>query len=95
MNKFRSYVSVAALALALSLTGCSVAGTASSAGQAGTTGTGTQSAVTLASMEEDTHFDSDDLTWDAAKEVAVTLADGASTVPQDRRRTPSRSTATR
>ena len=41
---------------------------------------GTQSALTVASVEEDTHFDSDDLTWDAAEEVAVTLADGASTV---------------
>ena len=80
MNTFRNYISVAALALALSLTGCSVAGTASSTGQAGTTVPGTQSAVTLASMEEDTHFDSDDLTWDAAKEVALKLADGATTV---------------
>ncbi|MDQ0850053.1 hypothetical protein QFZ65_001991 [Arthrobacter sp. B3I9] len=80
MNKFRTYMSVAALALAVSLTGCSVAGTAASTGQAGATASGAQSAVTVASVEEDTHFDSDDLTWDAAKEVAVTLADGGSTV---------------
>ena len=80
MNKFRNYISVAALALALSLTGCSVAGTASSTGQAGTTVSGTQSALTVASVEEDTHFDSNDLTWDAAEEVPVTLADDASTV---------------
>jgi hypothetical protein len=79
MNKLRPYMSVAALALAVSLTGCSAAGT-SSPGQAGTAVTGTQSAVTVASVEEDTHFDSDDLSWDPASEVAVTLADGASTV---------------
>ena len=53
MNKFRNYISVAALALAVSLTGCSVAGTASSTGQAGTAVSGTQSALTVASVEED------------------------------------------
>ena len=79
MNKFRSYFSVAALALAVSLTGCSVSGTAASAGQAGTTSASDSQALTAASVDEDTHFDADDLTWDAAEEVAVTLADGAST----------------
>ncbi len=80
MKKFRSYFSVAALALAVSLTGCSVAGTATSAGQAGSTSVSGAQAQTVASVEEDTHFDADDLTWDPASEVAVTLADGASTV---------------
>lgn len=62
MNKFRTYMSVAALALAVSLTGCSVAGTPSSTGRAGSsTVSGAQSAVTVASVEQDTHFDSDDL----------------------------------
>ncbi|MDR7080983.1 outer membrane protein assembly factor BamE (lipoprotein component of BamABCDE complex) [Arthrobacter ginsengisoli] len=35
MNKLRSSFSIAALALAVSLTGCSVAGTAASTGQGG------------------------------------------------------------
>ena len=52
------------------MAGSPAAGTAASTGQA----------LTVASVDEDTHFDADDLTWDAAEEVAVTLADGASTV---------------
>ncbi|WP_406636160.1 carbohydrate-binding domain-containing protein [Pseudarthrobacter quantipunctorum] len=92
MKRFRTHLSVTALALALGLAGCSVAGstptgvsavTASgSTTSAGTTGsaaaTGTAQAVSLDALAEDTHYDADDLTWDAAAEVAVTLADGAS-----------------
>ena len=33
--------------------------------------------MTAASVSEDTHYDADDLAWDAAKEVAITLMDGA------------------
>ncbi|MCD5344414.1 carbohydrate-binding domain-containing protein [Arthrobacter sp. AK04] len=92
MKRFRTHLSVTALALALGLAGCSVAGstptgvsavTASgSTTSAGTTGsaaaTGTAQAVSLDALAEDTHYDADDLSWDAAAEVAVTLADGAS-----------------
>jgi hypothetical protein len=77
MNKFRSYFSVAALALAVSLAGCSAVATT---GQAGTSSASSPQAVTVASVDEATHFDADDLSWDSAEEVAVTLADGASTV---------------
>ena len=79
MNKFRSYFSVAALALAVSLAGCSAAGTAASAGQSGTTSATGVQALTVASVDEDTHFDADDLSWDTAGEVGVTLVDGAGT----------------
>jgi hypothetical protein len=92
MNKLRSHFSIAALALAISLTGCSVDGTAASPGSTGSTsatstsGSSTSSnstaaaqALTVAAVEQDTHFDADDLTWDPAEEVAITLADGAST----------------
>ena len=92
MKRFRTHLSVTALALALGLAGCSVAGstptgvsavTASgSTTSAGTTGsaaaTGTAQAVSLDALAEDTHYDADDLSWDAAAEVAVILADGAS-----------------
>jgi hypothetical protein len=92
MKRFRTHLSVTALALALGLAGCSVAGstptgvsavTASgSTASAGTTNsaaaTGTAQAVSLDALAEDTHYDADDLSWDAAAEVAVTLADGAS-----------------
>ncbi|WP_336716568.1 carbohydrate-binding domain-containing protein [Arthrobacter sp. USHLN218] len=83
--------SVAALALALSLAGCSAAAsttttsssnTAPSAAAAGTT----QDSGTTASADaitEDTHYDADDLTWDAADEVPVTLADAASSADGD------------
>ncbi|MGX1159522.1 uncharacterized protein DUF4353 [Arthrobacter sp. SLBN-100] len=87
MKNLRTYLSVAALATALGLTGCSVAGTTptgvsaisstSSAATSGTTSSTTQ-AVSLDTLAEDTHYDADDLTWDAASEVAVTLADGTS-----------------
>jgi len=44
------------------------------------TTSGTAEAVSLDTLAADTHYDADDLTWDAASEVAVTLADGASSV---------------
>lgn len=85
MRKFNKTFSVAAFALALTLAGCSASGTAATSGTAGSTsqagtGSATTQMVTAASISEDTHYDADDLTWDAATEVAVTLKDGASTV---------------
>ncbi|WP_251039521.1 carbohydrate-binding domain-containing protein [Arthrobacter sp. ISL-72] len=87
MKSFRPYLSVTALALAVGLAGCSAAGTASTgtsitgASTSGTSTTsGTAEAVSLDTLAADTHYDADDLTWDAASEVAVTLADGASSV---------------
>ena len=90
MNRFRTALSVTALALAVGLAGCASAGTAgtgtsitgtTSAGSSSSTTSGTaQAAVSLDTLAADTHYDADDLTWDAAAEVAVTLADGASTV---------------
>jgi hypothetical protein len=84
MRKFSKTFSRGAFALALTLTGCSASGSTASSGTAGTssqTGTSSTSSaqmVTAASISEDTHYDADDLTWDAAKEVAVTLKDGGS-----------------
>ncbi|KRE46025.1 hypothetical protein ASG92_11350 [Arthrobacter sp. Soil736] len=84
MRKFNKTFSVAAFALALTLAGCSASGTAATGGTAGSTSRAGSSAttqmVTAASISEDTHYDADDLTWDAATEVAVTLKDGVSTV---------------
>jgi Carbohydrate-binding domain-containing protein Cthe_2159 len=88
VKSLRSYLSVAALTLAVGLAGCSVAGTTPTGVSAvtgtgtssATTGSGTAQAVSLDTLAEDTHYDADDLTWDAASEVAVALADGASTV---------------
>jgi hypothetical protein len=85
MRKFNKTFSVAAFALALTLAGCSASGTAATSGTAGSTsqagtGSATTQMVTAASISEDTHYDADDLTWDAATEVAVTLKDGDSTV---------------
>lgn len=81
MKSFRTRPSVTALALAVGLAGCSAAGTASTGTSitgATTTGTsassGTAEAVSLDTLAADTHFDADDLAWDAASEVAVTLA---------------------
>ncbi|MDR6686597.1 hypothetical protein J2Y41_002158 [Arthrobacter sp. 1088] len=85
MRSFRTYLSVAAVALAVSLAGCSNAATSStssstsSSSTAGSTSDSAQT-VTAATIEADTHFDSDDLTWDPASEVAVSLADGGSKV---------------
>jgi hypothetical protein len=94
MKRFRSHLSVTALALAFGLAGCSVAGSTptgvsaisgtssstSSATAPSTSATGTAQAVSLDTVAEGTHYDADDLTWDAGSEVAVTLADGASAV---------------
>lgn len=92
MNRFRTALSVTALALAVGLAGCSAAGTTTGTSVTGTTSTSTgtsnssttsgtaQAAVSLDTLAADTHYDADDLTWDAASEVAVTLADGASSV---------------
>ncbi|MFJ4171393.1 carbohydrate-binding domain-containing protein [Paenarthrobacter sp. NPDC089714] len=78
MRSLRTYLSVAAVALAVSLAGCSSATTTGTTTSTATTST--QQVVTAATIEEDTHFDSDDLTWDTASEVAVTLSDGGSKV---------------
>ncbi|RAM35696.1 carbohydrate-binding domain-containing protein [Arthrobacter globiformis] len=83
MRKFSTTFSVAAFALALILAGCSASGSTASNGTAAgsQSGTGTASStqmVTAASISEDTHYDADDLTWEAANEVAVTLKAGAS-----------------
>lgn len=82
MRSFRTSLSIAAVALAISLAGCSAATTGStSSGTSGTaTTTTTQQAVTAATIEEDTHYDGDDLSWDASTEVAISLADGGSKV---------------
>ncbi|MCU1574222.1 MAG: hypothetical protein JWO93_2304 [Micrococcaceae bacterium] len=92
MRSPRRFASVAALALALTLAGCSTgAATSSGSGSstitpAGQTSVGSSGStpsnatVIPASLQEDTHFDADDLIWDASKEVAVTLTDGASSV---------------
>ncbi|MDJ0459512.1 carbohydrate-binding domain-containing protein [Arthrobacter sp. NQ7] len=84
MKKLRSYLSVAALALSLGLAGCSTAGTtagtSAGAGTSSTAAAGATAAVALDTLAQDTHFDANDLTWDAASEVGVALADGASNV---------------
>jgi len=90
MKSLRTYLSVAAMAAAIGLAGCSVAGTSptgvtgssstGSSSSVSSSSTGTTNAVSLDTLAQDTHFDGDDLTWDAASEVAVTLADGASSV---------------
>lgn len=92
MNLFshpKRLTSVAALALALTVAGCSTQ-TTSSTPTATTVSTATASAATTGSamgaitaelatsIAATTHFDQDDLTWDAAKETAVALADNAS-----------------
>lgn len=83
--------SVAALALALSLAGCSAAAsttttsssnTAPSAAAAGST-QDSGAAASADAITEDTHYDADDLTWGAADEVPVTLADAASSAEGD------------
>ena len=71
--------SAAALALALALGGCTNAGT----GVPEVSGTGSVSSqgglTVTGSIEEDTHLDSDDFTWDSSAEIPVQLADGSST----------------
>ncbi|GAA3700262.1 carbohydrate-binding domain-containing protein [Arthrobacter ginkgonis] len=77
----RPLTSLAALGLVLGLAACSAdAPAATSAGTASPSAatTSTTAVVPSAEIEEDTHFDADDLVWDAADEIPVTLADGAS-----------------
>ncbi|MFJ6158765.1 carbohydrate-binding domain-containing protein [Pseudarthrobacter sp. NPDC092184] len=87
MKNLRTHLSVAALAITIGLAGCSAAATSptgvsaiSGTGTSSATTSGTTQAVSLDTLAADTHYDANDLTWDAAAEVAVTLADGASTV---------------
>lgn len=78
--------SAAAVVLGLSLAGCSTdtpdTGTAT-ADATGDTTDATAVVAGAADITEDTHYDADDLTWDASEEVAVTLADGASSTTGD------------
>ncbi|MFJ4029745.1 carbohydrate-binding domain-containing protein [Paenarthrobacter sp. NPDC089989] len=80
MRSLRTYLSVAAVALAVSLAGCSTAATTAGGSTGNASTSSTQQVVSASSISEDTHFDSDDLTWDTASEVAVSLSDGGSTV---------------
>jgi hypothetical protein len=50
---------------------------------ADTAGTTAVVAADATAITEDTHYDADDLSWDAAEEVGVTLADGASSATSD------------
>ncbi|GLB67175.1 carbohydrate-binding domain-containing protein [Arthrobacter mangrovi] len=85
--------SIAALALALSLASCSAAASTTSTSSSNTAGSATaaaagttQDSTAAASADaitEDTHFDADDLIWDATDEVSVTLVDAASTAEGD------------
>lgn len=71
--------SVAALALAAALSGCTStapAGTGSSASAGANSGAAPGPAATAAEMTEDTHYDDDDLTWDADQEIVVDLGAG-------------------
>ncbi|NKX51387.1 carbohydrate-binding domain-containing protein, partial [Arthrobacter deserti] len=83
--------SVAALALALALSGCSarqaavpatpsgqVTPSGTAAATADGTGTAAVSAELAASIAAETHFDEDDLAWDAADGTRVSLAGGSS-----------------
>jgi len=91
--RIKTLSSVAALSLALTMTGCATSGsgttvsdvinasssasTASAVASSSSTETDTSS-VSASDVSEDTHFDEDDLQWDADKETTVNLADGAS-----------------
>lgn len=84
-SRIRRATSVAALALALVLAGCSAEPSSttpdtssSSASAAPTVVTSGTSAELASSIANATHFDEDELSWDATKETALTLADGAS-----------------
>ncbi|WP_348536382.1 carbohydrate-binding domain-containing protein [Glutamicibacter sp. FBE19] len=83
---------MAALSLALAMTGCASSGSGttvsdvinatSSASSAATVAESTSSAsgdssVSATDVSEDTHFDEDDLQWDADTETTVDLADGS------------------
>ncbi|ADX72838.1 carbohydrate-binding domain-containing protein [Pseudarthrobacter phenanthrenivorans] len=87
MKNLRTHLSVAALAVTIGLAGCSAASNSptgvsaiSGTGTSSATTSGTTQAVSLDTLAADTHYDADDLAWDAAAEVALTLADGASSV---------------
>ncbi|MFC8303475.1 carbohydrate-binding domain-containing protein [Specibacter sp. NPDC057265] len=84
--KTQRATSVAALALALALAGCSAqpanptaaATSSDSAAAAPNINTSGTEAELASSIADATHYDADDLLWDAAKETTITLADGAS-----------------
>lgn len=85
-SRTRRATSVAALALALALAGCSAQSASTTTDTSVSSSTADTSVVTggttaelASSIAESTHFDADDLSWDAAKETTVTLADGATT----------------
>lgn len=71
----------------LTMGACSVLGVASAGTSSTGTGTGTATSVTSSAAISsavslstvDTHYDANDLTWDASEVKQVTLADGAST----------------
>ncbi len=75
-------MSVAALALAAALAGCSGSTQAGSSSPAATGEPSSSAApgpaVGAEAITEDTHYDGDDLIWDAESEIPVTLADGGS-----------------
>lgn len=95
--RIKTLSSVAALSLALAMTGCASGGTgttvsdvinatssSSTASTVAESSTSTSSAstgsatVAAADVSEDTHFDEDDLQWDAEKETTVDLSDDGS-----------------
>lgn len=82
-SKTQRATSAAALALALAVAGCSAQSTSST--PSSTSSSSTTNVVTngtpadlASSMAQATHFDADDLTWDAAKETTIAVTDGAS-----------------
>ncbi|MFJ2617736.1 carbohydrate-binding domain-containing protein [Glutamicibacter sp. NPDC087344] len=85
----KALTSVAALSLALSLAGCAsgstqtvseVTGNSTFQSAALPSTTPDSSSVSAQEVTEDTHFDADDLQWDAASETTLSLADAGSTV---------------
>lgn len=84
-SKALKFSSIAALSLALALSGCAT-NTETTPNAASTTSSASASAssdstemATISSISDATHFDADDLTWDASTETAVSLANDAST----------------
>lgn len=71
--------SLLALSLAFLLAGCATAG----ADAAAPTVLAATSAETSTDVEKDTHFDADDLLWEASAESTIALADGASASSAD------------
>ena len=68
---------------ASSATSSSVTSSSTTSSSSASTGTSTGAATAVAvdaSISDLTHFDSDDLVWDANTEIAVTLADNATTL---------------